>query len=91
MSIRQAIDAVDEEIQQLQAEREEIQTSCKHNNTHIVDYMWRPGATYKVKACKDCDKLLENVSDKGVDYFITVTDSTDDVVIVEIEEDDFNG
>lgn len=91
MSIRQAIDAIDEEIQHLQAEREEVQNSCKHTNTHIVDYMWRPGSTYKVKACKDCDKILENVSDKSVDYFITVSDPTDDVEIIEIEEDDFNG
>lgn len=37
-----------------------IQEVCKHEKTHIVDYMYRPGAISKVNMCIYCDAILTN-------------------------------
>ena len=66
MSIRQAIDKINEEIVRLQSEREEIQNSCAHRNEVVVKYSWRVGHVEDAYVCEDCDKFIEYVAQRKV-------------------------
>ena len=41
-------------IEELNQEKDEIQNGCVHNETEIVDYMWRIGSSCKAEHCLDC-------------------------------------
>ena len=58
-SIRQRVDAINKQIENLQKEREYVQNECPHKNIKSVNYMYREGATLPADVCADCDKVIQ--------------------------------
>lgn len=71
--IRQAIYQIDKEIRKLEMEREQLQLECKHKNTFIGEWMWRVGATYKAKICKDCNSMIKNLDELNFPFSLTTS------------------
>ena len=56
MEIKKRINEINHQIFKLQTERDEIQSDCPHEETELVSYSWRPGASHYANACVECGK-----------------------------------
>jgi len=58
---RERINQINKQIEEFEDLRKEIQENeCPHENTDVVEYMWRIGSTMPATVCLDCDKFIKS-------------------------------